>query len=150
MKNPMTPTGIEPATFRFVAQHLNHCATAVPLALVSTHPELKGRHERHYGFVKVKLLFLVCSKVRLYCSFYWAVSSILALALYMHKSGGYELTQPQTPTGAGLWLDSCDGAGVLKVLSLPFRQFVLLIVNPSRIGLCVPLNINLLAPEFFF
>jgi len=28
MKNPMTPAGIEPATFRFVAKHLNHCATA--------------------------------------------------------------------------------------------------------------------------
>ena len=28
-KNPLTPAGIEPATFRFVAQHLNHCATAV-------------------------------------------------------------------------------------------------------------------------
>jgi len=27
---PMTPAGIEPATFWFVAQHLNHCATAVP------------------------------------------------------------------------------------------------------------------------
>ena len=27
---PVTPSGIEPATFRFVAQHLNHCATAVP------------------------------------------------------------------------------------------------------------------------
>ena len=26
----MKPSGIEPATFRFVAQHLNHCATAVP------------------------------------------------------------------------------------------------------------------------
>jgi len=26
----MTPSGIEPATFRFVAQHLNHWATAVP------------------------------------------------------------------------------------------------------------------------
>jgi len=26
----MTPSGIEPATFRFVAQHLNHCATADP------------------------------------------------------------------------------------------------------------------------
>jgi hypothetical protein len=26
---PMTPSGIEPATFRFVAQYLNHCATAV-------------------------------------------------------------------------------------------------------------------------
>jgi len=26
----LTPAGIGPATFRFVAQHLNHCATAVP------------------------------------------------------------------------------------------------------------------------
>jgi len=26
----MTPAGIEPATFRFVAQRLNHCATEVP------------------------------------------------------------------------------------------------------------------------
>jgi len=26
----MTPAGIETATFRFVAQHLSHCATAVP------------------------------------------------------------------------------------------------------------------------
>ena len=25
----MTPFGMEPATFRFVAQHLNHCATVV-------------------------------------------------------------------------------------------------------------------------
>ena len=25
MKNPLTLAGIEPATFRFVAQHLNHC-----------------------------------------------------------------------------------------------------------------------------
>ena len=28
----MTPAGIEPATFRFVAQHLNHWATAVPIS----------------------------------------------------------------------------------------------------------------------
>ena len=27
----MTPSGIEPATFQFVAQHLNHCATAIPV-----------------------------------------------------------------------------------------------------------------------
>ena len=31
MKNPLTAAGIEPATFRFVAQHLTHCATAVPI-----------------------------------------------------------------------------------------------------------------------
>ena len=30
MKNPLTPAGIKPASFRFVAQNLNHCATAVP------------------------------------------------------------------------------------------------------------------------
>ena len=30
MKNPLTLAEIEPATIRFVAQHLNHCANAVP------------------------------------------------------------------------------------------------------------------------
>jgi hypothetical protein len=34
MKNPLTPAGIEPATFRIVAQHLNHCVTAVPITQV--------------------------------------------------------------------------------------------------------------------
>ena len=29
-KIPVTQTGIEVATFRFVAQNLSHCATAVP------------------------------------------------------------------------------------------------------------------------
>jgi len=30
----MTPAEFEPVTFRFVAQHLNHCATAVPSCMV--------------------------------------------------------------------------------------------------------------------
>jgi len=29
-KISVTPTGIEPATFRIVTQHVNHCATAIP------------------------------------------------------------------------------------------------------------------------
>ena len=33
MKNPLTLAGIEQATFRFVEQHINHCATAVLTAL---------------------------------------------------------------------------------------------------------------------
>ena len=39
IKNPLTPAGIEPATFRIVAQHLNHCATAgcYPVAVVILH-----------------------------------------------------------------------------------------------------------------
>jgi len=31
MENSNAPSRIEPATFRFVAQHLKHCATAVPV-----------------------------------------------------------------------------------------------------------------------
>jgi len=34
MKDPLTPAGIEPAAFRFVAQHLSHCATAVPFIYI--------------------------------------------------------------------------------------------------------------------
>ena len=33
----MTPSGIEPATFRFVAQYLNHCANAVPHIMYLIH-----------------------------------------------------------------------------------------------------------------
>ena len=33
----MTPAGNEPATFRFMVQHLNQCATAVPLLIRTLH-----------------------------------------------------------------------------------------------------------------
>ena len=38
MKNPMTPTGTEPATFRFVAQHLNHCTLKITTYNIFVNP----------------------------------------------------------------------------------------------------------------
>jgi len=47
----MTPAGIEPATFRFVAQHLNHSATAVP-----TYHKVKGEKPGDLKIDKAGLL----------------------------------------------------------------------------------------------
>ena len=80
----MTPSGIEPATFRFVAQHLNHCATAVPFASqtsckLSVWPRLSVRHPcvytiltscvklRPHSLVKLFLLETHCSYLALFC-----------------------------------------------------------------------------------
>jgi len=52
MKNPLTPAGIEPATFRFVVQRLNHCATAVPIYIyiyIYIYEILCKRHSLHFN-----------------------------------------------------------------------------------------------------
>jgi len=46
-KIPLTPAGIEPATFRFVAQHLNHCATAVPHKVQGTFRNSRFNSDNH-------------------------------------------------------------------------------------------------------
>ena len=53
MKNPLTPAGIERATFRFVAQHLNHCATA------DTHKVVFSVSPAGHGHAMQKLCFEV-------------------------------------------------------------------------------------------
>ena len=64
-KIPTTPPGTEPATFRFVAQHLNHCATAVPRTSVRNYQySLRNSTERRCSF----LLGSGSLKSRFFCS----------------------------------------------------------------------------------
>ena len=64
-KTPMTPSGIESVTFRFVVQHLNYCATAVPLYTVFTLPKSSKWwqrtyiHVRHSTSVRSSIFFLL-------------------------------------------------------------------------------------------
>jgi len=59
MKSPLKTAGIEPATFRFVAQHLNHCATSVPAVkeyrsyCTVLSRKMAGVHLRVYGESKL-------------------------------------------------------------------------------------------------
>jgi len=54
MEIPLTPAGIEPATFLIVAQHLNHCATnrkvpvSVPAGVSGIFIDIKS-FRSHYG-----------------------------------------------------------------------------------------------------
>ena len=53
----MTPSGIEPATFRFVAQHLNHCATAVPFLLLPINVNTLQRYLYRLSFLPLSVDF---------------------------------------------------------------------------------------------
>ena len=52
-KIPMTPAGIEPATFRFVAQRLNHCA--VPIYMLYD-CEFKTHDFSHFPKLKISIV----------------------------------------------------------------------------------------------
>jgi len=57
MKVPLTLAGIEPATFRFIAQHLNHCATAVPLFTVAVPVNYTNEFREHFEAIPEKKLY---------------------------------------------------------------------------------------------
>jgi len=88
-KIPVTPAGIEPATFRIVAQHLSHCATAVPhvrvsILLLSTNTSaeydmlskgrrVEGRIQRHEDNVSVPQILSNHTHIEMggTCSTHW-------------------------------------------------------------------------------
>jgi len=65
MKNPLTPAGIEPVTFRFVAHHVNHCATA-SVVRKACHVAMNA------GLCSILLFKEFCFKFWINCSGVWA------------------------------------------------------------------------------
>ena len=53
----MTPAGIEPATVRFIAQHLNHCSTAVPLVSIY----FSIIYSSHFQVMRIYETIVLCS-----------------------------------------------------------------------------------------
>jgi len=59
MKNPLTPAGIEPATVRFVARHLNHCAAVLQSECHSTIDIITPPHHRVFRSTSLSYTILV-------------------------------------------------------------------------------------------
>ena len=63
-ENPLTPAGIEPATFGCVAQHLKHCATAVPYVCIGwcnnwvTWQQARCNNENRHLLIEWLFMFL--------------------------------------------------------------------------------------------
>ena len=87
----MTPAGIETTTFRFVAQHLNHCATAVPSATVVLMFSLYSVGPPDIASVlKVVLGNIWGEKRKFYIDMVAAVSIIQTAEFRLLYAGGYK------------------------------------------------------------
>jgi hypothetical protein len=76
MKNSMTPSGIEPATFLFVTLYLNHCATAVGPQSSCSYNLKCSRRSRNCGWCRqYKRKLLLSPSCLSVCPFAWNNSS---------------------------------------------------------------------------
>jgi hypothetical protein len=80
-KIPMTPAGTEPSTFRFVAQHLNHCATAVPTAGQDTWQY--GACALHAGYLRLQTHTLMLCNTHYFSTATMVARTRLDVTLYV-------------------------------------------------------------------
>jgi hypothetical protein len=90
-KIPMTPSGINPTTFWFVAQCLNHCATTCPLLSLYRYFNLY-RHQHHHGVILNTVFY--SHKTQLCSLLHFVVSDTLssvfaAPLLHLHNKDVY-------------------------------------------------------------
>jgi len=101
MKNQLIPAWIEPATFRFVVQHFNHCSTTVPFLIKKFYKIQVGVHVKWWLFeiwsvileIKLHILPVVCKAVLFLCmsqrhsqELLLQLPSFLAWALYRNAT----------------------------------------------------------------
>jgi len=80
-KITITPSGIEPVTFRFVAQYLNHCATAISVRLMCS-----SLLTTVISLHNIKWLFFLKNKHFVLCEIRTEILNISVIKVTFHRS----------------------------------------------------------------
>jgi hypothetical protein len=115
MKNSMTPSGIEPVTFWFVAQYLNHCATMVP---TKCHRTLKFRRDNICQSEKKRYINEKTKQMEAFCQ--TLVQNLLGLKPHPQCN---PQRRPNTQANNMKWLKTDATCRIMFVVSCTFSQY---------------------------